>query len=190
MLKSAILSFNNRNLNFNPLSTKISNKNFHFMGALRKGWVKIFLVVQGIFSSAPIVTLNNNDLSLRDFRYVARIIFKRNSFVLAGSTQSKDLRRKLLYLCKTNRITALKIRKLYLYFVYFKLCVYFERGPPIPLKMMPAQNLECRLLEVGRFIQPTISFLEIFFFRNKNKQTWCTLALPILFSLSYRCPKG
>ena len=32
--KGAILRFNNRNLNFNPLSTKISNKNFRFIGTL------------------------------------------------------------------------------------------------------------------------------------------------------------
>ena len=35
---------------------------------------------------------------------------------------------------KTSRITVLNIRKLYLYFVYFKLYVYFERSPPGPLK--------------------------------------------------------
>ena len=34
MLKGAILSFNNRNLNFNPLSTKISNKHFRFIATL------------------------------------------------------------------------------------------------------------------------------------------------------------
>ena len=35
LLKGAILSFNNRNLNFNPLSTKISNKNFPFISTLK-----------------------------------------------------------------------------------------------------------------------------------------------------------
>ena len=34
LLEGAILSFNNRNLNFNPLSTKISNKKYRFIGIL------------------------------------------------------------------------------------------------------------------------------------------------------------
>ena len=44
-------------------------------------------------------------------------------------SQSKQWRIELLYRykrAKTNRITVLNIRKLYLYFVYIKLYVYFE----------------------------------------------------------------
>ena len=45
--------------------------------------------------------------------------------LLAGFTQSKQWRIKFFYRykrAKTSRITVLNIRKLYLYFVYFKLC--------------------------------------------------------------------
>ena len=48
--------------------------------------------------------------------------------ILAGSTQSKQWRIELFYRwkrAKISRITVLNIRKLYLYFVYFKLYVYF-----------------------------------------------------------------
>ena len=72
---------------------------------------------------------------------------------MAGSTQSKQWRIELLYRHKretTNRIIVLNIQKLYLYFVYFKLHVYFEWSPPArPLKkMMRAQHLESRLLQI------------------------------------------
>ena len=47
----------------------------------------------------------------------------------AGSTQSRQWRIELLCRyrrAKTSRITTLSIRKLYLYFVYFKQYVYFK----------------------------------------------------------------
>ena len=53
----------------------------------------------------------------------ARIIFERDCGLLARSTQNKQWRIELLYRYKraiTSRITVLNIRKLYLYFVYFK----------------------------------------------------------------------
>ena len=57
--------------------------------------------------------------------------------LLAGSTQSKQRRIELLYQykrAKISRITVLNIQKLYLYFVYPKLYVYFEWSPQEPLK--------------------------------------------------------
>ena len=58
------------------------------------------------------------------FPGVARAsFFKGTGGLLAGSTQSKQYRIELLYRykrAKTSRITVLNIRKLYVYFVYFK----------------------------------------------------------------------
>ena len=68
---------------------------------------------------------------------------------LAGSTQSKQWRIELLYRykrAKTSRITVLNIRKLYLYFVYFKLYAYFRWSPPSLPEMMRAQHLKSRVL--------------------------------------------
>ena len=62
--------------------------------------------------------------------------------LLAGFTQSKQWRIKFFYRykrAKTSRITVLNIRKLYLYFVYFKLYVYFEWSPQSLWKMMRAK---------------------------------------------------
>ena len=63
---------------------------------------------------------------------------------LPGSSQSKQLRIKLLYRykqAKTSKITVLNIRKLYLYFVYFKLYAnYFEWSLPVSLKEWCARN--------------------------------------------------
>ena len=59
-------------------------------------------------------------------------VYQRNWPVLCGPTQSKQWRIELFYWgkgAKTSRITVLNIRKLYLYFVYFKLYVYFEWSP-------------------------------------------------------------
>ena len=56
---------------------------------------------------------------------------------MVGSTQSKRWRIELLYRykkAKTSGITMLNIRKLYLYFVYFKPYVYFEWSPRVFLK--------------------------------------------------------
>ena len=61
---------------------------------------------------------------------------------MAGSSWAplklnKQLRIELLYRYKratTSRITVLNIRKLYLYFVYFKLYVYLSGGRLVPSK--------------------------------------------------------
>ena len=57
--------------------------------------------------------------------------------LMAGSTQSKQWQIELFCRykrAKTSRITVLNIQKLYLYFVYFKLYVYFEWSPTVSLK--------------------------------------------------------
>ena len=58
--------------------------------------------------------------------------------LLAGSSRSRQWRIEFLYRykrAKTSGITVLNIWKLYLYFVYFKLYLYFEcMSPPVPLK--------------------------------------------------------
>ena len=51
VVKSAILRFNNRNLNFKPLPTKISNKNVCFMGTLNHVFFKKTLENQSQLSS-------------------------------------------------------------------------------------------------------------------------------------------
>ena len=58
---------------------------------------------------------------------------------LVGSTRCKQWRieTELLYWykrVKTGRVTVLNIRKLYLYFFYFELYVYFAWSPTVPLK--------------------------------------------------------
>ena len=50
---------------------------------------------------------------------------------------------------KTSRITVLNIRKLYLYFVYFKLYVYFECSPAVPLKSDMCATPTCRMLSIN-----------------------------------------
>ena len=52
LLKGAILRFNNRNLNFNPLSTKIPNKNFRFIGTLRTIQIRNIQWLQILYSIA------------------------------------------------------------------------------------------------------------------------------------------
>ena len=69
----------------------------------------------------------------------AHAFFKEIGWLLADSSQSKmQWRIEFLYhykRAKASRITLLNIRKLYLYFVYFKLYVYFEcMSPQVPLK--------------------------------------------------------
>ena len=76
-----------------------------------------------------VIIVKINVLSQRHFtkNSLYRVRSKRLR-ILAGSTQSKQWRIELLYRykrVKTSRKTVLNIRKLYLYFVYFKLYIYF-----------------------------------------------------------------
>ena len=72
---------------------------------------------------------------------IARLSARVSSLVLLHS-QSKHCWIELLYL--SSRIIVLNIRKLYLYYVYFKLYVTLSGARQSLQKIMPAQHLEMR----------------------------------------------
>ena len=124
----------------------------------------------------------------------------------APCTQNKRWRIELLYRykrAKTNRITVLNIGKLYLYFAYFKLYVYFQWSSPFHLKNYARATPEKSLIDkiwnkqiMRVILQLFLVIFQIILFEYIHWSKWChsvevndVIILKVQMLIYLRCAK-